>query len=236
MRVLVFRHVPFEGLGLIGPPLEARGIDVEYADLYLPGSSAPETAPFDGLIFMGGPMSVNDPLPYLCWEMRAILEAMERRQPVLGICLGAQLIAKALGARVYSNPQKEIGWFEVEFAEVARHDELFAGLPKRETLFHWHGETFDLPAGATLLASSERTRHQAFRVGDRTYALQFHLEVTPEMIADWCQQDINAGDAAELDGTVNPIHNAETLRGLSDTVFARWCDILTRHNAGLRVG
>src|SRR5579871_3040829 len=156
MRVLVFRHVPFEGLGLISPALQERNVSVDYADLYLPGAAPPDTAPYDGLIFLGGPMSVNDPLPYLRWELRAITDAVRRHQPVLGICLGAQLIAKALGARVYRNREKEIGWFDVELTHDAAEDPLFRDLPDRETVFHWHGETFDLPDGAVLLAKSER--------------------------------------------------------------------------------
>jgi len=226
MRVLVFRHVPFEGLGLIEPALEARDIGFEYADLYLPGSVPPDPSAYDGLIFMGGPMSVNDNLPYLQWEMRAIVEGVKRDQPVLGICLGAQLIAKALGAPVYRNPQSEIGWFPVEFSEAADGDMLLGGLPKRETVFHWHGETFDLPPGAVLLASSERCRHQAFRLKESTYGLQFHLEVTPETIADWCTQDVNSQDVRELDGPLDPYCNSEGLRELAARVFGRWCDFV----------
>lgn len=235
MRVLVFRHVPFEGLGLIEPPLEAAGARIEYADLYQPGSTPPETAAFDGLIFMGGPMSVNDDLPYLQWEMRAIRDAIERGQPVLGICLGSQLIAKALGARVYRNARKEIGWFDVELTEAAGQDPLFAGPSRREAIFHWHGETFDLPAGAVLLASSERTPHQAFRIGDRTYGFQFHLEVTPAMIADWCCQDANAGDAREVDEIGDASYNSERLRVLSHTIFSRWCELLAERRATMGV-
>src|SRR5271157_5234453 len=115
MRVLAFRHVPFEDIGLIRPVLEARGIEIEYADLYRPHSQAPDPARFHALIFMGGPMSANDPLSFLDREMRAIREAVNRHQPMLGICLGSQLIARALGASVYRNPQKEIGWFDVNF-------------------------------------------------------------------------------------------------------------------------
>jgi GMP synthase-like glutamine amidotransferase len=225
MRVLAFRHVPFEDAGMIATVLEGHGIFVEYADLYLPGSTPPETAAFDGLVFMGGPMSVNDNLPYLQWEMRTIADAIERGQPVLGICLGAQLIAKAMGAHVYRNPEKEIGFFEVRFAEEAQDDPLFSGLTS-ETVFHWHGETFHLPAGAVLLGSSARCRNQAFRIGERTYAMQFHLEVTPAMIADWCTQDENSEDVQQLDSTIDAFHNSEVLRGLAEKVFSRWYQLL----------
>jgi GMP synthase-like glutamine amidotransferase len=232
MRVLAFRHVPFEDIGLIAPVLAARGIAVTYADLYQPGAAPPETAAFDGLIFMGGPMSVNDPLPYLQWEIRAIGEAAERNQPVLGICLGSQLIAKALGARVYRNAEKEIGWFEIGLTDAALNDPLWAGLPKTNTVFHWHGETFDLPDGAALLASSQRCRNQAFRAGHCTYGLQFHLEVTPEMIADWCTQDDNLRDVRELDAPLDAWRDSKQLRELAETVFGRWCDLLVPSHQG----
>src|SRR5437763_471322 len=118
-RVLAFRHVPFEGAGLIVPALERRGFALDYADLYVDGAQMPDAAAFSGIIFLGGPMSVNDPLPWIEWELAAIRDAMERGQPVLGICLGSQLIAKAMGARVYANAVKEIGWFDLHFTTAA---------------------------------------------------------------------------------------------------------------------
>ena len=225
MRVLVFRHVPFEGLGRIAAALRLQHIETEYADLYQPEAPACDIAAYDALIFLGGPMSVNDDLPFLRREMEYVRAAMERRQPVLGICLGAQLIARALGATVRRNPEKEIGWYELCFTEAAARDALFRGLSP-ETVFHWHGETFDLPTGAELLASSDLCRHQAYRIGERVYALQFHLEVTPEMISDWCSQDENEGDLRELDSAIDPAFQAARLAELSDLVFGRWCDLL----------
>jgi GMP synthase-like glutamine amidotransferase len=226
MRVLAFRHVPFEYLGRIEPELERRGIGIDYADLYQPGAESPDPARYAGLIFMGGPMSVNDGLPYLEREARWIAQAVEAGRPVLGVCLGAQLIAKALGARVYRNPVKEIGWFAIELTGEGAADPLFAGAGPRETVFHWHGESFDLPAGAQCLASSANCRHQAFRVGSSTYALQFHLEVTPEMIADWCTQDANCADMREVQTPIDSAHNAARLAELSRQVFGRWCELL----------
>ncbi len=226
MRVVVFRHVPFEGLGLIGPVLDARGIDIEFVDLYREDAVFPDIREAAGLIFMGGPMSVNDDLPYQRRELTCIREAAERRQPVLGICLGAQLIAKALGARVYRNATKEIGWFDIHLTEAGQSDPLFAGLDPTEMVFHWHGETFDLPEGATWLAYSERCRHQAFRANENILALQFHFEVTPEIIADWCEQDANCGDVRELEAPIDPRRNAPRLAQISNIVFARWCALL----------
>ncbi len=226
MRVVVFRHVPFEGLGLIQPALGERGASVEFADLFRDGAPRPDVAGAAGLIFMGGPMSANDDLPYLRREEDTIRQAAECGQPVLGVCLGAQLAAKALGARVYRNPVKEIGWFDVRLTDAGRRDPLLCPLGASETVLQWHGDTFDLPAGAEWLAWSDRCRNQAFRVGPSVYGLQFHLEVTPEMIADWCAQDANCGDVRELEAPIDPFHNSARLEALSRLVFGQWCALL----------
>jgi len=225
MRVLAFRHVPFEGAGLIHPVLRQRGVSIEYVDLY-GGAASPDIAAATGLIFLGGPMSANDGLPSLKQEMDFILAAIERQQPVLGICLGAQLIAKALGAGVYRNPLKEIGWFDIHLTEAAVADPLFAGVNRKETVFHWHGETFDLPRGSARLAYSDACANQAVRFADTVYGLQFHLEVTPAMIADWCTQDENCGDVRELDAPLDPGLHSARLTELSSLVFGHWCDLL----------
>jgi GMP synthase-like glutamine amidotransferase len=226
MRVIAFRHIPYEGAGRIEQVLAARGIALEYADTYVSGARLPDVSQAAGLIFLGGFMSANDPLPWLRAEERLIEQAAARNQPVLGVCLGAQLIAKTLGARVYKNPVKEIGWFDIHFTAAAFDDPLFAGMSGVETVFHWHGETFDLPPGGVLLASSEACRNQAYRVGAAVYGLQFHLEVTPGMIADWCTQDANSGDIRELSAYPDPVRNQERLAELANLVFGRWCDLL----------
>jgi GMP synthase (glutamine-hydrolysing) len=224
-RILAFRHVPFEGIGLIGVALESRPFEIDYADLYR-NPACPDPAAYQALIFMGGPMSVNDDLPFIHRELAIIAEAAARRQPVLGICLGAQLIAKALGARVGPNPQKEIGWYPIHFTEAAAQNALLAGIDSPQEVFHWHGETFDLPEGAVLLASSAACRNQAFHVRNLLYGFQFHLEVTPEMIADWCTQDANCGDVRELTGSIDAHRNSEAIRGLSRRIFGRWGDLV----------
>ena len=226
MRVVAFRHVPFEGLGLIQPALEEKGISLEVADLFQPSHPVPDVATAAGLIFMGGPMSANDDLPYLRQEIDIIREAAGRGQPMLGICLGSQMIAKALGARVYRNPVKEIGWFSVHPTEAGKRDLLLSALESPETVLQWHGETFDLPAGADLLAYSELCRNQAFRVGNHVYGLQFHLEVTPPMIADWCEQDANCGDVRELQAPIDPNLHATRLVEVARSVFGRWGGLL----------
>jgi GMP synthase-like glutamine amidotransferase len=225
MKVLAFRHVPFEGAGRIATVLAQRHIQLDYADLYVPGAPVPDIAAYAALIFLGGPMSANDDLPYLRREMEWIVQAAARHRPVLGICLGAQLLARSLGARVYRNPVKEIGWFDLHFTPAAARDTLFAGLGAAP-VFHWHGETFDLPPGAEWLASSARCRHQAFRVGTNQYGLQFHPEVTPAMIAEWCLQEENCSDVRDLDGPLDPHRHATELASLADLVFSRWCSLL----------
>ena len=226
MRVLAFRHVPFEGLGHIQPALERHGVAVEYVDLYQPGAQAPDPSTADGLIFMGGPMSVNDGLPYLERETAMLRDALARRQPVLGVCLGSQLLARAAGAKVYPNARKEIGWFEIGLTADGLADPVLREVQPRRTVFHWHGETFDLPAGARWLAQSAACRHQAFRIGTNAYGLQFHLEVTPEMIAEWQLQDVNCGDVRELDGPIDAKRDAAGLAACAGRVFGGWAALL----------
>jgi len=177
MRAHVLQHVSFEGLGSIQAWLEARKAIVTHTRFFQ-SATLPGTDQVDLLIALGGPMSVNDEgqLPWLVDEKRLVGEMVRSGKPVLGICLGAQLMASSLGARVYPGPHKEMGWFPV-FGRKNR-GETFV-FPERKTVFHWHGETFDLPPGALLLASSEGCRHQAFQVGTRALGLQFHLETTP---------------------------------------------------------
>ena len=225
MRVLAFRHGPHENLGWICNALDAHGIAYDYAG----SDAAVEEARLHeagALIFLGGVMSANDDLPFIHREVEHIRAAIVRGQPVLGICLGAQLIAKALGARVYKNAIAEIGWAPITFTRAAQRDPLFADLPPSETVFHWHGDTFDLPDGAELLASSGQCRHQAFRLGDRVYGLQFHLEVTPDMIAQWCAEDAACGDACEVKDPIDPIAHSVQSGELARLVFNRWCSLV----------
>jgi GMP synthase-like glutamine amidotransferase len=225
--VYAFRHVAFEHLGMIAPALESRGLAVHYVDMFEGAPAPARIAEAAGLIFMGGPMSANDDLPYLRAELALIEQAAKTGTPVLGVCLGAQLIAKALGARVYRNRVKEIGWFPVWWTPAAARDPLFAGLSAPETVFHWHGETFGLPPAAEWLARSEACSHQAFRVAANIYGLQFHLEVTPAMIADWVTQDQNSHDVRELAAPIDPHAHALRLHQLATLVFTRWADLVS---------
>ena len=189
MLAHLFQHVPFEGLGSIGPWLEARRAVVTVSRFF-EDAVLPEAEGLDLLIVMGGPMSVNDEElhPWLVTEKRFIARAIRRGKAVLGVCLGAQLIAAALGARVYPNGEKEIGWFPVCSVPAP---ETFPGevvppfrFPEESLVFHWHGETFDLPTGAVHLARSRACVNQAYQYGRRVVGLQFHLEMTPQTVRE----------------------------------------------------
>ena len=175
--IAIFRHSETEGPGYFATFLDGQRIPWQLIAIDRSERVPERAADYAGLCFMGGPMSVNDEaiLPWLREEKQFIREAVKKGIPVLGVCLGAQLIASALGARIYTNRQKEIGWFPIEAVNTTTDVFRF---PAELEVFHWHGETFDLPAGAVHLARSEACAHQAFQIGRRTLALQFHLEVT----------------------------------------------------------
>ncbi len=199
-RLLVFQHVPHEILGTVNPLLKAEGFRIRYVNFGRMPDAEPEVDKYDGLIVLGGPMCISqrENYPHLDTEIRAIRQAMERRMPILGICLGAQLIAAALGARVHRNPVKEIGWYAVTPTEAGREDPLFRFFNGTETIFQWHGDTFEIPHGAVHLATSEACPNQAFRFGDRTYGLQFHLEVDAALIERWLKTPVHIHELESL--------------------------------------
>ena len=228
--VLVLRHEPSVAMGTLSGVLDEFGLEARQIDLY---ESIPETLPWNeaaGLIVLGGTMSANDGdhFPFLVAELDWIRRAVRQEMPMLGICLGAQLLAKAMGAAVYRNPRPEIGWYEIELLSRAADDRLFRGRGFRETVFHWHRDTFDLPAGAVHLAKSPLCPHQAFRVGTAAYGLQFHVEMAPDLLDLWLRE-FNVQDAAAIDPAA--IRAAATLsfpamRSLSEcllTRFAKMC-------------
>ena len=204
MRAHWFQHVPFEGLGSIEPWLEAHDFEVSRTRWY-----ADETPPcmdgIDFLIVMGGPMSVNEEegFPWLVREKQCVREFMETGKPVLGICLGAQLIASSLGAGVYPNSVKEIGWFPVRGG--ASHEAGCFAFPASTTVFHWHGETFDLPEGARRIASSDGCLNQGFQIGTSVMGLQFHLETTKQSardIVEHCRDELVPAGYVQSEQTI----------------------------------
>ncbi len=181
MRAHCFQHVPFEGLGSIQPWLNSNGYEISFTRFF-ESVDLPDPKAIDLLVIMGGPMSVNDEteFPWLTLEKQFVRELIEGGKAVLGICLGAQIIANAMGASVFPNPVKEIGWFPVYGVDTDASATF--RFPPSTIVFHWHGETFELPNGAIRLARSEGCENQAFQLGKRGIGLQFHLETTPESV------------------------------------------------------
>ena len=198
MRVHSFQHVPFEDIGSLAQDLAVRGYSHKVTHWYL-GESAPAIESYDLLIVMGGPMGVYDEalFPWLAAEKRAIKQAIDQGKKVLGICLGAQLLAEVLGARVSSNGRREIGWFPLQIPQAALSNPIAKALAQSPQVFHWHGDTFELPAGAQLLASSQACQHQAFCLGNQLWSFQFHLETTQASAAaliEHCAADIDGSE------------------------------------------
>jgi len=185
MRIHFLQHVPFEGPAGIGDWAARKGHPVTTTPLF-EHRGLPDQDTFDWLVVMGGPIGVRDEADYPCLadEKGFIRAAIAAGKTVIGVCLGAQLIAEVLGARVYRNAHKEIGWFPIELTDQGLASDPFAFLPHRFEVFQWHGDTFDLPDGAVHLARSESCEHQAFLYADRVLGMQFHLESTPAGVAD----------------------------------------------------
>lgn len=197
MKIHYFQHVEFEALGSIQTWALANGHTLSATRFYA-DEPLPDVDHLHWLIVMGGPMNVYETTayPWLAAEKRFIERAIEEDKVVLGICLGAQLIADVLGARVSRNRCREIGWFPIDLTPQAARSHLFNFLPRRFEVLHWHGDTFDLPHGAVHIARSDGCDHQAFIYGERVIGLQFHLECTPasvQRMIENCGNELTAG-------------------------------------------
>lgn len=227
-RLLVFQHVPHEILGTLDPLLREAGFRIRYVNFGRTPDAVPDLSTYDGLVVLGGPMNCDEVhrYPHLATELDALQRALADGKPVLGICLGSQLLARALGAPVTKNPEKEIGWYEVMPTEAGRADPLVGNFAARERIFQWHGDTFAIPHGAVHLARSPLCENQAFRYGENAYGLQFHLEVDEPMIRRWLHAPVNCRELEELAGRIDPEAIAaetpryiERSRSLGDQVF-----------------
>jgi GMP synthase (glutamine-hydrolysing) len=233
MDVLVLQHIACEPPGAFEDVLTAAGADIHRVELD-EGEPLPSWQNYVAIVAMGGPMSVNDDaeLPWLTAEKQAIADAVKAGVPYWGSCLGVQLLAASLGARVYSGTQPEVGVLPVTLTDDGRSDPVFAGLPPEFLTLQWHGDTFDLPDGATLLASSPAYPNQAFRVGQTAYGVQFHVEVTEQMAREWAQVPAYAEyadrvlGAGGIDRLMTDFDAArERMLGVGRRMFERWVEI-----------
>jgi GMP synthase-like glutamine amidotransferase len=225
-KITIFRHAAHEGPGYFADFLDRKGIGHRLIRVDCDDPIPESLDGISGLVFMGGPMSVNDPLPWIPKLTRLIQQAIAADVPVLGHCLGGQLMAKALCASITRNPVKEIGWFPVTVVESGESREWFRDLPSTFVAYHWHGETFAIPKGATRVLASADCANQGFAVG-KHLALQCHVEMTPQLIASWVD---------ETDGELKPSRTvqsgAEMLRDaprrtqemhrIADVLYERW--------------
>jgi GMP synthase (glutamine-hydrolysing) len=230
---LVLQHISCEPPGAFGEVLTERGAEVVTIELD-EGQPLPDWQDFDHIIAMGGPMSVNDDdrLPWLAGEKRFVNAAVRAGKSFWGTCLGSQLLAASLGARVYAGPRPEVGLLPVRLTPDALRDPVFRSTPVELTTLQWHGDTFDLPAGAVLLATSPLYPNQAFRWGDRAYAVQFHLEVSVEMAREWgdvpeyreaLEMTLGAGALERMVAELEREESAMT--GLARRLFERWLEL-----------
>jgi GMP synthase (glutamine-hydrolysing) len=226
-KVWVLQHHPAENLGAIADALESAALAWQYVRVF-DGHPVPvDMKGAGGLIVMGGPEAVYrlDRYPYLRAEMRLIESALETGRPVLGVCLGSQLLAAALGATVRRAEHKEIGWYPVRLRAEAGDDGLLRGLPAEFVACHWHGDVFDLPAGAVPLASSEQTELQAFRHGENAWGLLFHAEMTQRIVAALVDEFGEGLKRIGISGdeilSAAPRH-LPALGKIAETVFGRW--------------
>jgi GMP synthase-like glutamine amidotransferase len=232
MDVLVLQHIACEPPGAYEDVLRDRGCTLHRVELD-EGEQLPDWREFDAIVAMGGPMSVNDDaeLPWLTTEKRAIGDAVRSGTPYFGACLGVQLLAASLGARVYPGPSPEVGILPVSLTDAARSDPVFEGLPSEFLTLQWHGDTFDLPDGAVALAESPAYANQAFRWGVHAYGVQFHLEVDAELAREWAAVPAYA---EYLDRVLGPGSlprlideletNAPGMGATARAMFERWLD------------
>ena len=229
----MFQHVPFEPLGTLDPLLKGAGFRIRYVNFGREPRQRPDLERYEALIVLGGPMNSDqiDTYPNLITEVDIIREAVARDMSVLGICLGAQLLAKALGGAVSRNERPEIGWYDVDVTEAGRSDPVLSTFAPRQEVFQWHEDGITLPPGAVLLAGSDVSPVQAFRFGEHAYGFQFHLEANRPLIERWLTVPEHSETLREESGHIDPDEirrrtdtSIGPLETLSRETFSRWID------------
>lgn len=232
-KILVFQHVPFEPLGTLDPLLKEAGFRIRYVNFGRQPDARPALDKYEALIVLGGPMNADqiDAYPNLQTEVGILQEALERDMSVLGICLGAQLLAKALGGSVSRNASPEIGWCDVDLTAEGLDDPVLGTFAPRQEVFQWHEDGISLPADAIRLAGSAASHVQAFRHGEHAYGFQFHLEASSSLIDRWLTVPDHQGVLAAERSTVNAAAIRERTRqairplnALSRATFGRWIE------------
>ena len=225
--IRIFRHVACEGPGYLGTFLENNNVPYEVICID-EGITVPQDLDdISGLVFMGGSMNVTDPLQWIDDEKKLIKKAIDKNIPVLGICLGAQLMSAALGGEISHDPDMEIGWHNVEVDIKNKNNEWLQGLPEKFTPFHWHADTFSIPEDATVLLHSKCRKNQAFAIKN-SIAIQFHLEMTVEMVKEWVSlfnSDLNKGHSCvqnDHDIILNIEEKNFALHQNADIIFGKW--------------
>jgi len=236
-RLLVFQHVAAEPLGTLDPLIRRRGHRIRFVNFERDPEALPKVDRYRGLVVLGGPMNVEDQArrPHLKVEMKAIEQALHQGKPVLGICLGAQLLAHVLGAPVRRHERPEIGWYDLSLTEAGTADPVLGALGPAASVFQWHGRSFALPDGAVHLARTESCEQQAFRWGESAYGLQFHPEVDAALVRRWlanpayAQELRDAGlphDAAGIASRTEAL--ARDIQQRAEPLFERFLDLVGR--------
>ena len=232
-KILVFQHVPYEPLGTLDPLLKAAGFRIRYVNFGRDAEQRPSLDRYAALIVLGGPMNAEqiDRHPNLATEVEIIREAVDRDMSILGICLGAQLLAKALGGSVERNRVREVGWYDVHLTEEGKTDPVLSTFAPTQRVFQWHEDRINLPGNAVHLASSPDCDIQAFRHGEHAYGFQFHLEVNESLIERWLTVPANQPLLEDEKGRVDPdqirqqtAQEIAALEAQSRTTFKRWVD------------
>ncbi len=230
-RILFIQHGDTDKPGLLGEVLEGLGVACDVLHPYLDQPIPANLGDYAGLALGGGAQGVyeQDKYPYLTQECHLVREAMAVDRPVIGLCLGGQLMASALGAEVRQSGRKEIGFFEVTLDPLAQYDPVWSGMPQTFITTHWHGDVFDIPLGGMKMASSAMTPNQLFRYGHSMYGLQFHLEMTPSVLDEMIEDSRDYLIGAGVDPELMRKQGHEYLPKLEETaasVFARWAELL----------
>ncbi len=236
-RLLVFQHVAAEPLGTLDPLIRRRGHRIRFVNFERDPDAQPDIDRYRGLIVLGGPMNVEDHArrPHLVTELKAIERALAQDKPVLGICLGAQLLAHVLGAPIRRLERPEIGWYDLHTTEPGRSDPVIGALGATASVFQWHGYHFELPSGAHHLARTVGCEQQAFRAGNNVYGFQFHLEMDAALIDRWLAQPAYRAELAnaglEHDEQAIRLHTAERISAMQQSaaqVFNNFLDLVGR--------